>query len=182
VEPVSNPLFQPGPSGIGAIPGPAEKMGLAKWETGPTDFGKAALGAGAFDLNWSTPTFDLRPEFAATDPNPTPAVQINRSAALGTGVYLRILILGQPAFFGDTRWYLQQQGNDHLATPLYLLSQEVDVTTAVRSGGFTTGAVIGASALACEPPASGVRFWRVLLRGRQTGGGSNIYSVSASVF
>ncbi len=187
----NNPLWEQPPDEAGTYPGLLKKMPQSWWKDEHTFkwglTGKTALNQTdtVWEATWYSPLFDLRPEFAETDERVNAGVPINRSPALGGGVFMRILFVDQPAFYGDTDWFVRMEGHVYRSRPLYRLTEEIDITTTINAGGYTSGNVVGASPFDCEPPASGIRFWRVIVRAEQTavpGATPRPYGLHAAVY
>jgi hypothetical protein len=188
----SNPLFQAALDGGGTMPGATPKLPQSFW-TQHFDpvFRPHPDNSGRYLAVVQTPLLDLRPEYAPSDPNPTTAFPINRSAALGSGAYFRAAILNEPARHGDTRFFIRHEGHVYRAgvgVAIYRLTEDIEITAAVRAGGYTLAGpdgLEGASVVSAEPPADGLRFWRVVLTMVQTvaavGGLPRVYPIDAAV-
>lgn len=180
----NNPLFfDPAPQpGDQSMPRQIPKMPQASWST-KDDPAWTAVIAGGFEWYWRSPVFDLRPEYQTGDNLVSSAIPINRSAGLGAGAYLRVLVkaepsgnfLHAPAIAAGLTCEFLECGNDHVPAnmpataqvPVYALSQFQDCTDLIRAGGTTVNlfgqTYVGASSLYFSPPCEGLRFWQVIL-------------------
>lgn len=181
------------------MPGMLEKMPQAHWSTRET-LALTGDAASGFQKLWKTPIFDLRPEFTAKDGLLSTAIAINRSAGLGAGAKLRVIIFNEsptgvdPAVAGALQLFTWEAGNDQpprqpnqggTNSPLFRLTKETDITRQMTAGGLTStvGGVsfTGGSLVYWTPIAETIRFWQVHLRlfNRNT---AAVFGLQASVY
>lgn len=120
---------------------------------------------------WESPTFDLRPGLAESYGIIPSATPINHEAALGQSVYL-VLIVGTvtgvvpiAGVAGVSAAYWEEGNN--LASndnTLMQLTQIVDCTETLLSGGISTTTPFGASAFQFTPCVTSIRFWKLVFQ------------------
>lgn len=161
------PQSFPRPLGT-STPGVAEKLPQSSWTSGPVYAVWEPNVTGDYDWYWETPVFNLRPEYTDGDMYATAAVPVNRAAALGAGFYLRVIVFGQPAFYGSLSLEYIECAYDQTPFPtgnqLYAIIPTTDMTDELLAGGVDVvwrGVTHpGATVLYFTPPAEGVRFWQ----------------------
>jgi hypothetical protein len=126
---------------------------------------------------WESPVFDLRPGLAASYGQIPSAEPINHEPALGQSVYLVVIIgtmgpapgvptavpIAGVAGVSAAYW---EDGNN-LASEngeLMRLTDVLDCTETLLSGGVSTAPPYGASAFQFTPCVTAIRYWRVSLR------------------
>lgn len=120
---------------------------------------------------WESPIFDLRPGLAASYGQIPEAVPINHEPALGQSVYLSVVIgtvsgvvpIAGVAGVSATYW---EDGNNLISRDVQLmrLTQIIDCTETLLSGGVSTVRPFGASAFQFTPCVTSLRFWKLTLQ------------------
>lgn len=150
----------------GLLPGPVVQRGAEAWST--RDAQNFSSDGTTFTWLWQTPVFALRPGVDAAYGNIPSAVPINHEAALGLSIYLTVMLgtatgVRAPAAYPvpGMRVSYWEDGNNGSSAEMFRLTQEIEITDLVLSGGTRTTTPFGASLLGFTPCQPGLRYWQL---------------------